>query len=156
MGTLLVRGESTAAFYWNKHEKTRDTMQGHWISTGDTFYQDTDGYFWYGGRADDMLKVSGQWVSPAEIESVLIAHPAVLQAAVVGAAKSNELIKPKTDIVLQSSYDPSEELANQLKTFVKDRLVPFKYPRWIEFVPELPMTATGKIQRFALRERVVS
>lgn len=156
MGTLLVRGESTAAFYWNKHEKTKDTMQGHWISTGDTFYQDTDGYFWYGGRADDMLKVSGQWVSPAEVESALIAHPAVLQAAVVGAADSNELIKPKAYIVLQSGYDPSEELANQLKTFVKDRLVPFKYPRWIEFVPELPMTATGKIQRFALRERVVS
>jgi benzoate-CoA ligase family protein len=156
MGTLLVRGESTAAFYWNKHEKTKDTMQGHWISTGDTFYQDADGYFWYGGRADDMLKVSGQWVSPAEIESALIAHPAVLQAAVVGAADSNELIKPKAYIVLQSGYDPSEELVNQLKAFVKERLLPFKYPRWIEFVPELPMTATGKIQRFALREGVAS
>jgi benzoate-CoA ligase family protein len=147
MGTLLIRGESTAACYWNKHEKTRDTMRGHWISTGDTFYQDMDGYYWYGGRADDMLKVSGQWVSPAEVESALIAHPAVLQAAVVGAADSNELIKPKAYIVLQSGYDPSEELANQLKTFVKDRLAPFKYPRWIEFVAELPMTATGKIQR---------
>jgi len=103
-----------------------------------------------------MLKVSGQWVSPAEVESVLIAHPAVLQAAVVGAADSDRLIKPKAYIVLQSGYDPSEELVRQLKTFVKERLLPFKYPRWIEFVPELPMTATGKIQRFALRERVVS
>jgi len=97
-----------------------------------------------------MLKVSGQWVSPTEVESALIAHPAVLQAAVVGAADSNELIKPKAYIVLQSGYNPSEELANQLKAFVKDRLVPFKYPLWIEFVPELPMTTTGKIQRFAL------
>jgi benzoate-CoA ligase family protein len=154
MGTLLIRGESTAAFYWNKHKKSKDTMQGHWISIGDIFYQDADGYFWYSGRADDMLKVSGQWVSPAEVESALIAHPAVLQAAVIGAADRDGLIKPKAYIVLQSGYDPSEELANQLKTFVKERLVPFKYPRWIEFVPELPMTTTGKIQRFALRERV--
>jgi len=156
MGTLLIRGESTASFYWNKHEKTKNTMQGHWLSTGDTYYQDADGYFWYGGRADDMLKVSGQWVSPAEVESVLIAHPAVLQAAVVGAADRDGLIKPKASIVLQSGYDASEELENQLKTFVKERLLPFKYPRWIEFLPELPMTATGKIQRFALRERAAS
>lgn len=155
MGTLMISGESTATSYWNKHEKTKDTMQGHWISTGDTYYQDGDGYFWYAGRADDMLKVSGQWVSPTEVESVLIAHPAVLQAAVVGAADSDGLIKPRAFIVLQSGYEPSEELANQLKAFVKERLVPFKYPRWIEFLPELPMTATGKIQRFTLRERVV-
>jgi benzoate-CoA ligase len=156
MGTLMIRGESTAAFYWNKQEKTKDTMQGHWLSTRDTYYQDADGYFWYGGRADDMLKVSGQWVSPAEVESVLIAHPAVLQAAVVGAADSEGLIKPKAYIVLKSGYEPSEELVNQLKAFVKERLAPYKYPRWIEFLPEMPMTATGKIQRFALRGKTTA
>jgi benzoate-CoA ligase len=151
MGALLIRGDSTAASYWNQHEKTKNVMRGHWFYTGDTYYQDAEGYFWYGGRADDMLKVGGQWVSPAEVEGALIAHPSVLEAAVVGASDTGGLIKPKAYIVLQNGYQPSEELANELKAFVKGRLVPFKYPRWIEFVPELPKTTTGKIQRFALR-----
>jgi benzoate-CoA ligase len=151
IGNLLIRGDSTAAYYWNKHEKTKDTINGHWIRTGDKYYQDADGYYWYCGRADDMLKVGGQWVSPVEVENTLITHPAVLEAAVVGVADTDELIKPKAYVVLKQGYEPSQALADELKAFVKDRLAPFKYPRWIEFVPELPKTATGKIQRFKLR-----
>lgn len=155
IGNLLIRGDSIASQYWNKHEKSKNTMNGHWISTGDKYSQDADGYFWYAGRSDDMLKVSGQWVSPIEVEAALIAHPAVLECAVVGATDAGELIKPKAYIVLNAGYEPSETLANELKTFVKERLVPFKYPRWVEFVAELPKTATGKIQRFKLREAEV-
>ncbi|HKF38581.1 MAG TPA: benzoate-CoA ligase family protein [Ktedonobacteraceae bacterium] len=151
IGNLLIRGDSTTAYYWNKHEKTKDVINGHWIHTGDKYYQDAEGYYWYCGRADDMLKVSGQWVSPVEVESALIAHTAVLEAAVVGDMDADQLVKPKAYIVLNQGYEPSEALANELKAFVKERLVPFKYPRWIEFVVELPKTATGKIQRFKLR-----
>ena len=151
IGNLLIKGDSTAAYYWNKHEKTKDVINGHWIHTGDKYYQDADGYYWYCGRADDMLKVSGQWVSPVEVEAALIAHPAVLEAAVVGDLDADELVKPRAYIILKQGYEPSDTLANELKTFVKERLAPFKYPRWIEFLPELPKTATGKIQRFKLR-----
>lgn len=154
IGNLLIHGDSIAAHYWNKHEKTKDTMSGHWISTGDKYSQDADGYFWYAGRSDDMLKVSGQWVSPVEVEAALIAHPAVLESAVVGAMDADELLKPKAFVVLNADYTASETLADALKTFVKERLAPFKYPRWIEFVAELPKTATGKIQRFKLRNNV--
>ncbi|HLI06037.1 MAG TPA: benzoate-CoA ligase family protein [Ktedonobacteraceae bacterium] len=151
IGNLLIRGDSIASQYWNKHEKTKDTINGHWIHTGDKYFQDDDGYYWYCGRSDDMLKVGGQWVSPVEVEAALIAHPAVLEAAVVGDFDADTLVKPKAYIVLKQGYEPSEELANELKNFVKERLVPFKYPRWVEFTPELPKTATGKIQRFILR-----
>ncbi len=151
IGNLLIRGDSIAAHYWNKHEKTKDTMNGHWIHTGDKYYQDADGYFWYAGRSDDMLKVSGQWVSPVEVEAALIAHPAVLECAVVGATDGDELVKPKAYVVLNQGYEPGEALADELKLFIKTRLTPFKYPRWVEFVAELPKTATGKIQRFKLR-----
>lgn len=151
IGNLLIRGDSTAAAYWNKHEKTKDVINGHWIHTGDKYYQDAEGFFWYCGRSDDMLKVGGQWVSPVEVENALIEHPAVLESAVVGEFDEGELIKPKAYVVLQAGYEPSEALANELKTFVKERLAPFKYPRWIEFRSELPKTATGKIQRFVLR-----
>jgi benzoate-CoA ligase len=151
IGNLMIRGDSIAALYWNKHEKTKDTINGHWINTGDKYFQDEDGYYWYCGRSDDMLKVSGQWVSPVEVEAALIAHPAVLEAAVVGDFDADELVKPKAYIVLNQGYQPSDELANELKNFVKERLAPFKYPRWIEFLSELPKTATGKIQRFVLR-----
>ena len=153
IGNLMIRGDSTIAYYWNQHEKTKDIIHGHWIHTGDKYYQDADGYFWYCGRADDMLKVSGQWVSPVEVEATLISHPAVLEAAVVGDMDVNELVKPKAFVVLNSGYEPSDELANELKSYVKERLAPYKYPRWIEFVPDLPKTATQKIQRFKLRER---
>jgi len=152
IGNLLIRGDSTTAYYWNKHEKTKDTINGHWIHTGDKYYQDADGYFWYCGRSDDMLKVGGQWVSPVEVEAALIAHPAVLECAVVGHADADELIKPKAFVVLTSGQESSEALADELKVFVREQLAPFKYPRWIEFVPELPKTATGKIQRFKLRD----
>jgi benzoate-CoA ligase len=151
IGNLMIRGDSTIAYYWNQHEKTKEIINGHWIHTGDKYYQDADSYFWYCGRADDMLKVSGQWVSPIEVEGVLISHPAVLEAAVVGQKDAGGLVKPKAYVVLNSGYDPSDELADELKTFVKERLTPFKYPRWIEFVPDLPKTATQKIQRFKLR-----
>src|SRR6266571_2225715 len=151
IGNLLIRGDSTAAYYWNKHEKTKDTFNGHWIHTGDKYYQDADGYFWYCGRSDDMLKVSGQWVSPIEVENALIAHPAVLESAVVGDFDAEQLLKPKAYVVLRPGYTPSDTLANELRAFVKGRLLPYKYPRWIAFTTELPKTATGKIQRFKLR-----
>ncbi len=152
IGNLLISGDSIATQYWNKHEKTKDTMNGHWIATGDKYYQDADGYYWYCGRSDDMLKVGGQWVSPVEVENTLVAHPAVQEAAVVGTIDDEKLIKPKAYVVLRSGYEPSEMLANELKLFVREKLAAFKYPRFIEFIPELPKTATGKIQRFMLRE----
>src|SRR5437667_1950370 len=151
IGNLLIRGDSITAYYWNKHEKTKDVINGHWIHTGDKYYEDADGYFWYCGRSDDMLKVGGQWVSPMEVEGALTSHPAVLEAAVVGDLDADELVKPKAYVVLNQGYEPSEAMANDLKAFVKNKLAPFKYPRWIEFVAELPKTATGKIQRFKLR-----
>src|SRR5260370_1283001 len=151
IGNLLIKGDSTAADYWNKHDKTKDTFSGHWIHTGDKYYQDEEGYYWYCGRSDDMLKVGGQWVSPVEVENTLIAHPAVLEAAVVGVFDEEQLIKPKAFVVLKQGYEGTETLANELKAFVKEKVAPFKYPRWIEFVAELPKTATGKIQRFHLR-----
>ena len=151
IGNLRVKGDSTMAFYWNKHDKTRETLYGPWIQTGDKYYQDADGFFWYAGRADDMLKVSGNWVSPIEVESTLMKHPAVLEVAVVGAEDGDRLIKPKAYVVLKEPEASSPALAAELKAFVKDKIAPYKYPRWIEFVGELPKTATGKIQRFRLR-----
>jgi benzoate-CoA ligase family protein len=152
IGNLLIKGDSTCAFYWNKHEKTKQIIQGEWIQTGDKYYQDEDGYLWYAGRSDDMLKVGGQWVSPIEVEAALIMHPAVLEAAVVGHADSDGLIKPKAYVVLQQGHTASNALVDELKTFVKGKLAAFKYPRWIECLSELPKTATGKIQRYKLRE----
>lgn len=151
LGTLHISGDSTTAAYWNKHEKTKDVIQGQWISTGDTYYQDEDGYYWYAGRADDMLRVGGRWVSPAEVEGVLIAHPAVLECALIGAPDSNDLIKPKAYVVLKQGHEPSDALAEEMMTQVKTQLAPYKAPQWVEFVAELPKTATGKIQRFMLR-----
>ncbi len=152
IGNLLIAGDSTTSQYWNKHEKTKNTLNGQWIATGDKYYQDAEGYFWYCGRSDDMLKVGGQWVSPVEVENTLIAHPAVLEAAVVGAIDDEKLVKPKAYVVLREGYAPSEALSNELKSFVKEKLALFKYPRTIKFLPELPKTATGKIQRFLLRD----
>jgi benzoate-CoA ligase family protein len=152
IGNLLVKGESTCAYYWNQHEKTKQTIKGDWIVTGDKYYQDEDGYYWYAGRADDMLKVGGIWVSPIEVENTLIQHPAVLEAAVVGHEDDERLVKPKAFVVLKEPYSASPALEEELKVFVKDKIAPYKYPRWITFLPELPKTATGKIQRFKLRE----
>ncbi len=153
-GNLLVRADSVCAYYWNQHEQTKDTIEGHWIRTGDKYYQDEDGYFWYAGRSDDMLKVSGVWISPIEIESVLIEHPAVQEAAVVFRKDADELPKPVACIVPREGSVGTPELASELQEFVTSRLPVFKRPRWVEFLPELPKTATGKIQRFKLRARI--
>ncbi len=151
-GDLWVAGDSGFAYYWNKHEKTKRTIRGEWVVTGDRYHQDRDGDFVYEGRSDDMLKVSGMWVSPAEVEAALMEHAAVLECGVVGKKDKDELIKPKAFVILKPGHQPSEALAEELKTFVKGRIAPFKYPRWVEFVIELPKTSTGKIQRYKLRE----
>ena len=152
-GELVVRGPSAAEGYWNQREKTRKTFRGEWTHTGDTYTRDADGYFRYQGRADEMLKVSGIWVSPFEVEEALISHPAVLEAAVVGQEDRDGLIKPKAFVILRDSAleQDLEVLSDELKTHVKDRIGVWKYPRWITFTESLPKTATGKIQRFRLR-----
>jgi acyl-coenzyme A synthetase/AMP-(fatty) acid ligase len=151
IGNLRVKGDSTMAYYWNQHDKTKATLFGPWVHTGDKYYQDPDGYFWYCGRSDDMLKVGGIWVSPVEVEATLVRHAAVLEAAVVGHEDTDRLVKPKAFVVLKEPVADTTGLADELKAFVKDKIAVYKYPRWIEFVSELPKTATGKIQRFKLR-----
>jgi benzoate-CoA ligase len=151
IGELQVAGPTSAAFYWNNREKSRSTFLGPWTKSGDKYTESDDGYFTYCGRGDDMLKVSGIWVSPFEVESALASHAAVLEAAVVGQADENALIKPKAFVVLRPGTAPTPQLTAALQQHVKGRLAPYKYPRWIEFVAELPKTATGKIQRFKLR-----
>jgi 4-hydroxybenzoate-CoA ligase len=151
VGTLLVKSGSAAAYYWNKREKTQQTMLGPWLNTGDKFFMDEQGLFFYAGRTDDMLKVGGIWLSPIEVEACIIAHPAVLECAVVAATDPENLVKPKAYIVLKSGHQPSDDLATDIKQHVKNTLAPYKYPRWIEFIDELPKTATGKIKRFKLR-----
>lgn len=153
IGELLVSGPSSAIAYWNNRAKSLNTFQGPWTRTGDKYMQTSDGCYVYAGRSDDMLKVSGIWVSPFEVESALQAHPKVLEVAVVAHADSDDLIKPKAYVVLKDGNGAGEALVGELQGFVKDRLAPYKYPRWVEFVPELPKTATGKIQRFKLRAR---
>jgi 4-hydroxybenzoate-CoA ligase/benzoate-CoA ligase len=148
IGELLVRGPSSAVAYWNQREKSLRTFQGPWTYTGDKYRRDPEGYYVYCGRSDDMIKASGQWVSPAEVESALVGHPAVLEAAVVAHADEQKLDKPKAFVVLKKGASATAE---ELQKFVKERLAPYKYPRWIAFVEELPKTATGKIQRFKLR-----
>ncbi len=153
VGNLMVRGDATAPYYWNKHEQTKCMMVGEWLKTGDTYYRDAEGYYWYCGRSDDMLKVGGLWVSPIEIENSLIEHPAVLESGVIGATDADGLLKPKAFVLLKSEHKPSDELRVELQNHVKSKLAPYKYPRWIEFVDELPKTVTGKIQRFRLRSK---
>ncbi len=150
-GDLWVSGDSAFAYYWNKHEKTKRTIRGEWVVTGDRYHQDDGGHFVYEGRSDDMLKVSGMWVSPAEVEAALMEHPAVLECAVVGVKDKDELTKPKAFVILKRGQQVSDALGEELKAFVKGRIAPYKYPRWIEFVTELPKTSTGKIQRYKLR-----
>jgi benzoate-CoA ligase family protein len=151
VGNLLVKGDANSPFYWNKHEQTKRTMLGEWLKTGDTYYCDAEGYYWYCGRSDDMLKVGGLWVSPIEIENTLMEHPSVLEAAVIGAQDADGLIKPKAYVLLKSEFKASDELKTELQTHVKSKLATYKYPRWVEFVDDLPKTVTGKIQRFRLR-----
>ncbi len=152
IGTLLVKGDSGAAYYWNKHEKTKETMLGAWLNSGDKFYRDAEGFFYYVGRTNDMLKVGGIWVSPIEVEACLMEHPAVLECGVTGAPDDENLIKPKAFVVLKEAYKYSPELEKDIKAYVKKTLAHYKYPRWIEFVDALPKTATGKIKRFQLKE----
>jgi 4-hydroxybenzoate-CoA ligase len=157
MGEMLVRGESSAAGYWNQREKSRRTFLGEWTRTGDKYLRRPDGVYTYCGRTDDMFKVSGIWVSPFEVEDALVSHPKVLEAAVVPVEDDNGLVKPKAFVVLkdQRDNDASRALYDELKVHVKRTIGPWKYPRWIEFVDSLPKTATGKIQRFLLRDRPI-
>jgi benzoate-CoA ligase family protein len=153
-GELVVRGDSAAEGYWNQRDKSRRTFRGHWTYTGDTYIRDADGYYRFQGRGDEMLKVSGVWVSPFEVEEALIAHSAVLEAAVIGRQDADGLVKPKAFVILTEAgrkEDPAA-LTTVLQAHVKDRIGVWKYPRWIAFVDQLPKTATGKIQRFRLRE----
>jgi benzoate-CoA ligase len=150
IGELQISGPSSALMYWNSRTKTKSTFCGEWTRSGDKYIQDGDGYYTYCGRTDDMLKVGGIYVSPFEVEASLMTHPAVLEVAVIGVADGDGLIKPKAYVVLKPGQITG---ADELKAHVRDQLAHFKYPRWIEFVQELPKTATGKIQRFKLRER---
>jgi benzoate-CoA ligase family protein len=151
-GRLQVKGLSMGAYYWNNPEKTRATMlPGDWVDTGDTFRRDEDGFYFYAGRSDDMLKVGGIWCSPIEIEAKLIEHPKVLEVAVVGRPDAAGLVKPEAWVVLRDGVVGSDALAEDLMAHCKTRLAPYKFPRQIHFVQELPKTATGKIQRFRLR-----
>ncbi len=151
MGEMYARGPTSAIMYWNNREKSRSTFQGEWTRSGDKYFEDEDGYFVCCGRADDMLKVSGLYVSPFEVEAALMSHPDVLEAAVVGWNDEQKLIKPKAFVVLKSPDKANDALMRALQEHVKAKLAPFKYPRWIEFRKDLPKTATGKIQRFKLR-----
>jgi len=151
VGDLHISGPTSAACYWNQREKTVATFQGEWTKSGDKYAFDEAGYYTYAGRSDDMLKVSGIYVSPVEVEAALISHEAVLEAAVVGHEDENKLVKPKAYIVLKPGKSADDTLKSALQQHVKEKLAPYKYPRWIEFIAELPKTATGKIQRFKLR-----
>jgi benzoate-CoA ligase len=153
IGNLRIKGDSTMSGYWNQPEKTAATLIGDWIQTGDKFIREPDGWFRYCGRSDDMLKVGGIWVSPVEVEATLVAHPAVLEAAVVGREDEQKLVKPVAYVVLKEQHQDkaSSALGDELRDFVKSRIAPYKAPRAVLFVKDLPKTATGKIQRFKLR-----
>ena len=152
IGDLMVSGPSIAQCYWNRRDLTRERMRGRWFFTGDKYTVDEEGYYWYSGRSDDMFRVSGQWVSPAEVEGALAEHPCVLESAVIAYEEDSRLHTPKAYVVLRDAYLPSVELMRELQDFVKERISPHKYPRRIEFLPELPKTAAGKVLRYKLRE----
>ena len=153
VGDLLVRGPSTAAFYWGRRAATKHTFRGEWVFTGDRYSVDAGGYHTNHGRSDDLLRVSGHWVSPLEVESALLRHAAVRECAVVARADGDGLIKPCAYVVCADNAEPTPALADELRAFVKSSLAPYKYPRWVEFVPDLPKTSTGKVQRYQLRQR---
>ena len=152
IGELVVRGPTAGEGYWNQRAKSRRTFAGEWTYTGDKYVREASGYYHYCGRTDDMFKVSGMWVSPFEVEAALASHEAVLEAAVIGKQDADGLVKPKAFIVLRSGYAADERLLETLRAHVKNCAGPWKYPRWIDIRPDLPRTATGKIQRFKLRE----
>ncbi|MDQ3421784.1 MAG: benzoate-CoA ligase family protein [Acidobacteriota bacterium] len=152
VGNLWISGDSVCAGYWNQHEKTRDTLQGTWLQTGDKYHCDADGYYWYAGRSDDMLKVGGQWVSPIEVENAMLLHADVQECAVVGYDDRDGLTKPMAFVVLRSDVAGTPERAAALEEFVRSQIAEYKRPRRVHFLSDLPKTATGKIQRFKLRE----
>jgi benzoate-CoA ligase len=152
IGDLIVRGESIAPYYWNRPELSAERMRDGWFYSGDKYSVDQEGYFWYAGRADDMLRVSGQWVSPAEVEGALAEHAAVLEAAVVPYQQADGLYTVKAFVVLKTGQKGTEQLVEELQGFVKLRIAPYKYPRHIEFLSELPKSAAGKLLRYRLRE----
>ena len=152
IGTVWIKGDSIAACYWNKHEKTKQSMIGEWFNTDDKFFVDEEGFFYYVGRSNDMLKVGGIWVSPIEVEACLIGHPAVLECAVVPGRDEENLVKPCAYIVLNKEFSPSKDLEKEIKDYIKKELAHYKFPRWIHFVDELPKTATGKVKRFELKQ----
>ena len=151
VGSLLVKGESMAVLYWGRHKKSAKVMLGDWLATGDMYSRDGDGYYYYQGRSDDMLKVGGIWVSPVEVENSIMELPEVFECAVVGRPDEGGLVKPKAFVVLRTGFSPSEDLVIKIQEHVKKTTAKYKYPRWVEFLGELPKTATGKIQRFRLR-----
>ena len=153
VGELIVKGPSAANGYWQQEEKTRETFRGEWLHSGDKYTLNESGHYVYSGRKDDMFKVSGQWVSPFEIESTIMQHPEVLEAAIIAKKDSDDLLKPMAFVVLKNETTNADNLAKEIQEFVKDKISRYKYPRWIEFVSSLPKTATGKIQRYKLRER---
>jgi benzoate-CoA ligase len=152
IGNLWIKGDSVCSCYWNQHEKTKATIEGEWLRTGDKYWRDEDGFFWYAGRTDDMLKVGGLWVSPIDVENALVEHPAVQECGVVARPDRDALVKPAAFVVLRTGISGTDELVIELQQFVAARLAEYKRPRWVEFLSELPKTATGKIQRFRLRE----
>ncbi|MCB0031619.1 MAG: benzoate-CoA ligase family protein [Anaerolineales bacterium] len=152
IGNLILRGETIALSYLHQYERSKQTFRGEWLFTGDKYWMDEEGYYYHAGRSDDMMKVGGIWASPMEIESVIISHPAVVECAVVAKADQSDLIKPKAYVVLQDGENPSEALAEQLIDYCREHMSAYKRPRWVEFVDDLPKTATGKIQRFKLRD----
>lgn len=152
IGTVWIKGDSIAACYWNKHAKTKQSMIGEWFNTDDKFFMNEEGFFYYVGRSNDMLKVGGIWVSPIEVEACLIGHPAVLECAVVPGRDEEDLVKPCAYVVLNKGYSPSDPLEKEIKDYVKKELAHYKFPRWVYFVDELPKTATGKVKRFELKQ----
>lgn len=154
-GNLLVKAEFTCGTYWRQHERNKDAFLGRWFRTGDVYVRDDDGYYYYAGRSDDLFKVSGQFVSPVEVENTLLEHPAVTEAAVIGAPDADGNLKPKAFVVLQDRAQPGPDLVRGLQEHVRERIAHYKTPRWVEFVAALPRTATGKVQRYKLRAGAV-
>lgn len=154
IGNLWVSGGSIASSYWNQREESRRNMQGEWFVTGDRYLMDAAGYFYFRGRSDDMLRVGGKWLAPGEVEKTINQHPSVAESAVVGYKDKDDLFKPYAFVVLNPAMQPTDNLPQDIQQFVRDRIAAYKYPRWIEFVDNIPKTAGGKIQRFVLQERI--
>lgn len=154
IGNLLMKGGSIASSYWNQREETKRNMQGEWFVTGDRYMQDDEGYFYFRGRSDDMLRVGGKWLAPREVEQTLNQHTAVLESAVVGFQDDEDLVKPYAFVVLEPGHAPSEDMEKEIQAFVKEKIAPYKYPRWIAFIDALPKTTGGSVQRFVLQERL--